>query len=249
MAGKTDPFDGCLFTDTRKALEFTRRHDISSYRDVMRIIRTTMPSLDAVKETFLIGLNGFPNKMKGTLTGGNTVLFNYLIRDPGDTPSQCLRNAREICDALRIHGDPQNVVRAVLTCLRRNESDVRWMEQAVSERLEQGVRVVNPGKWYGLRKSIRQEANASIRRGKGEALFQVRRYDRQTEMEAFLQGPAKLREVFISTDGDLTAEDLSSKEFLKGLLWIIRSEWFTRKGWPTGGPFFLYERTEDSSGQ
>lgn len=249
MPEKKDPFEGCVYRDERKALEFTRRHGITSHKDVMRIIRTTRPDLDPVRETFLIGLNGFPNKLKGRLTAGNTVLFNYLMRNPGAEPSQCLLNAQEICRDLRIHGDPQNVVRAVLACLKQNESDIRWMEQAVEERLAEGVKVVNPGKWYGLRKSIRQDANATLRKNRGDALYQVRRYDRQSDLEDFLQGPAKLREVHISEEGDLPSEALDKAEFLKGLLWIIRSEWFTKKGWPQKAPFYAYERTDNTPGE
>lgn len=244
-------FSNCIYTDEKKARDFVKKHRVSSFSQCMKILRITSPDTDAVKETFLIGLNGFPNKMKGKLSDGNVVVFNWMIAQSHEEHLSSADKARvseiasDICRGLRIIGSTERLVSGVLACLERNEEQVRQVQDMVDESEASGVRVVNPGKFYSLRKTIRQDANTAIRR-RGDVPYRVRRYDRQQDMEEYLQGPGKQKPVYISTEGDLGAKDLDGCEFLKGLLWIIRSEWFTKKEWPHGsGPYYVYYSREN----
>ena len=129
-------FDSCLFTDERKAREFVKRHQLTSASQCIRTIQTVHPELDAVKETFLIGLNGFPNKMKGKLSDGNVVVFNWMIAQSHEEHLVSTDDVRtseiasEICSSLRIYGNTKNLVSAVLACLERNENQMQEMREA-----------------------------------------------------------------------------------------------------------------------
>lgn len=248
----TELFRNCEFTDPQKARAFVKRHNVSCVSDCVDIIVATRKNLDPIKETFLIGLNGFPNRKKGELSDGNVAVFNWTMRQAqaeGLSSSDYARVsaiASENCRILRVSGDPYRLVRSVLGCLRNNEDACGMLQEEIGKRERNGISVIDAGKFYGLRKSIRQSANSSLRR-KSDTEYTVRKYADVLLLEDYLESLGPDRRVYVSENGNLCADELKNFEFWHPLLWIIRSSRFQDMKMPHRAPFYVYEAKGQSS--
>ena len=246
--------EDCTFNDRKKAMAFIRRHEPSSAQECVDILRKTKPNLNAIKETFLIGLLGFPNNKKDKYTAGNITAYNWCLRqaraenmESGDFPS-IFKAVSDTCALLRIQGDPTSVARSIAYSLRHDSEIIEDVQNHCDDMTQGGVTVIDAGRYYGVYRSIREKVNdAVVKSSKGK--YTVRRYDNREVLENYLESMSKDRTVYISEQGNLDEKTLKRRKFMKGLLWIIKSCRFQKKSYPTTPPFFVYELRQPTQEQ